>query len=103
MATAAAGNIAMLLGSICAIKALRRRAYSDLGIWIIGRQVPVLERSRSWLDRPAVTGVAGDEQSVQRRFRRGCFGLVAFGEQQQRRDTQVFHDFHVIAFAVFGL
>ena len=32
MATAAAGRIAMLLGSICAMSALRRRVYSAFGI-----------------------------------------------------------------------
>ena len=33
----------------------------------------------------------------------GTSGFFGFGEQQQRRDAQVFHDFHVVAFAVFGL
>jgi hypothetical protein len=30
------------LGSICAISALRRRAYSDLGMLIMGRLSPLL-------------------------------------------------------------
>src|SRR5450830_1999215 len=86
MATAAAGRIAMLLGTM---SALRRRVYSAFGIGIMGRWASFLS---------AVTAL------VQRRLSRDRFsGFLGLGEQQQRRDAQVFHDFHVVAFTVFGL
>ena len=44
-----------------------------------------------------------DGQSVQRRLGLGLGLFVELGEQQQWRHAKVFHDFHVIAFAVFGL
>ena len=66
----------MLLGSICAISALRRRAYSDLGMLI---------------------KAGSDRQSVQGGFGGRRDGLGALGEQQQRRHTQVLHDLHVVA------
>ncbi|MNN26575.1 hypothetical protein D3C81_1400820 [compost metagenome] len=55
MATAAAGRMAMLLGSICAISALRRRAYSDLGMWLMGSGSPwLISAAKVWPQaRPA--------------------------------------------------
>ncbi|MNV66545.1 hypothetical protein D3C71_1593030 [compost metagenome] len=40
---------------------------------------------------------------MQRGLGRGYGRLGQFGEQQQRRDAQVFHDFHVVALTVLGL
>ncbi|MNI30603.1 hypothetical protein D3C73_844560 [compost metagenome] len=40
---------------------------------------------------------------VQRRFGGGRYVFFGLGEQQQRSDAQVFHDFHVVVFAVVGL
>src|SRR5690606_4949148 len=76
----AAGRMAMLLGSICAISALRRRAYSDFGMRVMGGTTS------------SVQGGLGDRRNR----------LGTFGEQQQRCDAQVFHHFHIVVLAVLG-
>src|SRR5690606_15554150 len=77
--TGAAGRMAMLLGSICAISALRRRAYSARGM------------------------LAMSATLMQGRLGNGRVRLAALGKQQQRRHTQIFHHFHVIVLAILGL